>query len=118
MNEKVLKELVKSRKILKKKFQSVKQNDYESNNHLENTFKPLTIPLNNLIKLSHENNVRNIPEEHTFKFETSTPKKETKNELTLDANTIKKKFKSSININDYENEEESEGEDNDEYSEK
>lgn len=58
MEEKLLEELVKSRSILKKKFKSIKLGEESTINELENTFKPLTEPLQKLIKLTNENSIK------------------------------------------------------------
>lgn len=55
MEEKMLKELVKSRNILKKKFQSLKMGEEATSSELQNTFKPLTEPLLKLVKLTNDN---------------------------------------------------------------
>lgn len=55
MEEKMLKELIKSRNILKKKFQSLKMGEEATSSELQNTFKPLTEPLQKLVKLTNDN---------------------------------------------------------------
>lgn len=85
MNENILKELVKSRNILKKKFQSIKLGEEASSTDLQNTFKPITEPLQKLVKLSKENVSKLlIPKNESYIFPkkslkesyfTSTPKK-------------------------------------------
>lgn len=85
MEEKLLRELVKSKKVLKRKFDSIKLGETERINKLKNTFKPLTEPLQQLVKLSSDSSLkpRDFVDVKT-KFEdnkkmknitTSTPKK-------------------------------------------
>lgn len=103
MNEKVLKELIKSRKILKNKFQSIKLNENDSSINLEKTFKPISVPLNNFIKLSRANIKKETDEDNDsepFKFESSTPKKEYKKEVTFEGSTIKNYYTNDPHGND------------------
>ena len=71
MNEKILKELVKTRKNLKMKFQSIKLDKNKSYIQLENAFKPITEPLEKLIEVtSKKQSKRRIhnPRENKFKL--------------------------------------------------
>lgn len=91
MDEQLLEELIKSRKILKKKFESIKLGETVAIDKLENTFKPLTEPLKKLIKLSNEKTSReNLSHYENSKFETSTPKKKFKIEDNFDSGGLKK----------------------------
>lgn len=83
MEEQVLKELIKSRNILRKKFQSIKHGEAETIYRLENTFRPLTKPLKALLNqnMTNENIVRpSSVKSESSKFEFSTPKKNLKKE--------------------------------------
>ena len=85
MDENILKELVKSRKILKRKFESIKLDESNKSYELENTFKPLSEPLKTLVKLSSQNISRpvqsnsayisnNLKRKYDDDLHTSTPK--------------------------------------------
>lgn len=74
MSEKVLTELIKTRKELKKKYRSIKLGEADANNLLENTFKPITLPLKQFIDVS-ENKSKNL------KRSKNDIKNEIKNEL-------------------------------------
>lgn len=54
MNTNLLKELVKTRKILKRKFQSIKLGEEETLQDLRRTFDPVTQPINKILKLSKD----------------------------------------------------------------
>lgn len=56
----MLKRLVKSRNVLKRKFQSIKMGEGAKSTELKNTFKPITEPINKLLKLSTENTSKMI----------------------------------------------------------
>lgn len=56
MEEEMLKRLVKSRNVLKRKFQSIKMGEEAKSTELKNTFKPI----NKLLKLSTENTSKTI----------------------------------------------------------
>lgn len=96
MEENILKELVKSKKILKKKFQSIRLGELEKFNNLERTFKPLTEPLKKLVKLSDSSNLTiPIDEKHKCKHNT---KIKTENK-TIFTSTPKKNLSKEKNIN-------------------
>lgn len=76
MEEAILKELIKSKKILKKKFQSIKFGETEKATQIENTFKPLSEPLKKLVKLSYGNTTKPIlKKSQNVRFKPETPKK-------------------------------------------
>lgn len=90
MDEHLLKDLINSRNILKKKFQSIKLGENEITSHLENTFKPITTPLKNIVKLTHE---KILP-----KYENITLKKEVKKENDFESE--RKKYKLELDRGD------------------
>lgn len=55
MEETILRELIKSRRVLKKKFRTIKLGQAATADILEKTYKPLTEPLKTLVKLSDKN---------------------------------------------------------------
>lgn len=64
MSRQVLKQLTESRNTLKRKFDEIKQMKNENALNLEETFKPITAPLNEILadskklnKKSHDKNV-------------------------------------------------------------
>lgn len=66
--KKLLKELVKTRNILKKKLHNIKTNEADTHNQLRNTFKPITEPLKEFINKSQ--NFKSVATEkakHEFK---------------------------------------------------
>lgn len=88
MNKNLLNDLIRTRIILKKKLRSIKVGESNATERLEETFKPITEPLREIIK---SNNIRNTsgiehitpkndliftPIKPTIKINTSTPKKE------------------------------------------
>lgn len=81
MEQTILKELIKSKKILKKKFQSVKFGEAEKTTQIEKTFKPLSEPLKKLVNISYGNIVRPIiKKSQSVTFKNETPKKMKKEE--------------------------------------
>lgn len=117
MEENILKELVKSRKVLKRKFQSIKLGDVETTERLEKTFKPLTEPLKSLVKLRDDNISRLIiqkdptsksnilNEKYEKSLYTSTPKTKIKKQENYAFNSSPQKSEKE-EIDDYEVEEE------------
>lgn len=88
MDENTLKELVKARKILKRKFQSIKLGEAETADNFEKSLKPLTEPLKTLVKLSQDEKRSSTTQKQIIprtKYEeniyTSTPKKKNKIEF-------------------------------------
>ena len=59
MSSNTLKELIKARNILKRKFESIKKGETENELFLEKTFKPITTPLKKFVEksdiLEHQN---------------------------------------------------------------
>ncbi|XP_058985527.1 uncharacterized protein LOC131805847 [Musca domestica] len=94
MEEEMLKRLVKSRNVLKKKFQSIKMGEEAKTTELKNTFKPITEPINKLLKLSTENTSKMImPKKEKMEMYrdsiiTSTPLKNYKPDVKLDSNAL------------------------------
>lgn len=90
MDESLLKKLVKTRSILKRKFRSLKIDENENEEKLKKKFKPITEPLKEIIKCNKRHNDRHKEEEKSnnkiessFAFKkffpevgTSTPKRE------------------------------------------
>lgn len=98
MEENILRELVKSRKILKKKFDSIKNGETETFNKLENTFRPLTEPLRKLVKLSNENSLKSaLFTEEGPKYEHKY--KKSKKEENIITSTPNKNIESQDNFN-------------------
>lgn len=102
MNEKMLAELTKVRKELRKKLRSIKMGEVDTTNLLEETFKPITIPLKRFINEGEEQKFvsKKRKKELTFendnddsyifnklpmKIESSTP-----NKSEIDENDFKK----------------------------
>ena len=105
MEEKILKELIKSRNILKNKFQSIKLGETEKEAEIEKQFKPLTEPLKKLVKLSDESSIKPIIKKYKgVKF---------KSNLT---SNINKEEDEEMFESAKEEEEEDDEEDNDDYS--
>lgn len=52
MNESIIKDIIKTRNIIRKKFESLKTNKAEDTSKLEELFHPLTTPLNKLIEVA------------------------------------------------------------------
>lgn len=75
MNEQLARELVKSRKAVKQKYQSLKNAQFEAQTKLEETYKPLTQPLQELISTIAKSEPYVKEEQHTPFYETSTPTK-------------------------------------------
>lgn len=88
MSEKVLKELIKSRNELKKKFRSLKVGEAETFDRLEDTFKPITKPLKLFIDESKKNLL-------TPKKEISAIKNETANDESLMFDKLPPKIETS-----------------------
>ena len=94
MNERLARELVKSRQAVKQKFQSLKS-AIKAQSKLQETYKPLTQPLQQLISTfgksepfylkeenpSHFTNLYDTPRKKTF-YDTSTPEKNKKSGKT------------------------------------
>lgn len=81
MEENIKKELIKARNILKNKFKSIKMSEVDTSELLENTFKPITKPLENLVKISNNNNMKIAKRERNEDpFDSSTPLKKIKKE--------------------------------------
>lgn len=88
MDERLLKELIKTRTILKRKFRSLKLGEDDSQEILQKTFKPITEPLKEFVKSTTFNNSNSKIEKidnqndsfklnkHLSENNTSTPKKE------------------------------------------
>lgn len=113
MEENILKELIKSRKILKNKFESIRMGDVEKAEKLEKAFKPLTDPLKTLVKLADDKNASKFQNESTHipnylkrKYEdnlnSSTPKKKITKQTNVEFSTYKEMSKN----NTYDEEEE------------
>lgn len=62
MDEKVLKELVKTRNVLKKKFRSIKIGEADTHEQFKDTFKPIIEPLTEFVN-SSKNKKRSIKAE-------------------------------------------------------
>lgn len=110
MEENILKDMVKTKKILKKKFDSVRQGEAEIFNNLEYTFKPLTEPLKKLVKLSSGNLSKPTEfSDEKIKFENNNKFKRNNNTIT---NSTPKKTKKdeyfNATLNTSRNEEDSE----------
>lgn len=107
MEENILRELVKSKKILKKKFDSVKRGEAETFNKLEYTLKPLTEPLKKLVKLSGGNSSNPIvfSDKKVNKFENNSKIK--RNVESISSSTPKKKEYVDYSQKTSENEEDS-----------
>lgn len=77
MDKKLAKELIKTRKSVRQKYQSLKSDVAQSQVHLEKSFKPITEPLQKLLQnIKSEVSIKKEPDE--FKSEqsrTSTPRK-------------------------------------------
>lgn len=117
--EKVLKELVKTRNVLKRKFQSIKLGESQTSEKLKDRFKPITEPLKELIDISKDGKISKtikdeIKNEMTnfsnlafnqlpLKFETSTPKKETTTPKNLDKSFDSKNKSLEITNDDADN---------------
>lgn len=100
MEENILKQLVKSQKILKKKFDSVKQTEAETTNKLERTYKPLIEPLEKLVKLSDENiNKSSMARDNKIKFNHSTELKKDLSSIVT-STPMKKEYSKSSNESD------------------
>lgn len=75
----ILQDLIKTRNALKRKFNTLKQDKTESNIMLTETFKPITEPLQELIKIKSETKANNFndikikKENNESKMFTSTP---------------------------------------------
>ncbi|XP_073829702.1 uncharacterized protein [Musca autumnalis] len=97
MEEAMLKRLVKSKNVLKRKFQSIKMGEDAKTTELTNTFKPLTEPINKLLKLSTENATKMIaPKKENMdsfreSFVASTPFKKYKPEIKLEPSILEGK---------------------------
>lgn len=104
MEENILRELVKSKKILKKKFDSIKQGEVETFNKLEQTFKPLTEPLKKLVKLTDENSSNfKVFKDENLKFDDTSSIKIKKKCDSITASTpIKKEHFAPLKQNDSE----------------
>lgn len=103
MSEKVLKELIKNRNELKKKFRSIRLGEVDTYDKLEDTFRPITRPLKKFIDESNKNLLTSKKElsemsndySHMFdkipmKMETSTPKRLSKMSETFAENMTSK----------------------------
>ena len=55
MDEKVLKELIKTRNVLKKKFRSIKVDEADTHEQFKDTFKPIIEPLTEFVNNSNNN---------------------------------------------------------------
>ena len=81
MNEKTLKDIIQTRKILKSKFRAVKLGEDSVKKTLEKTFSPITYPLKELLKtpkaafIKEEGVSPNVSMQKYRKMETSTPMK-------------------------------------------
>lgn len=116
MNEKILKELVKARKNLKMKFQSIKLDKNKSYTQLENAFKPITEPLEKLIEAtSKKQSKRRIHNSREKKFKLTNISELYNKELPT--STPKKEFNSKRYLESSLNEGEEEEENEDEYEE-
>lgn len=114
MEEQMLKQLVKSKNILKKKFQSIKMGEDETSTELQNTFKPLTEPLQKLVKLTNDNALNSFiaKTEHTTipkkSFQesliTSTPNKRNIKREFLSKSLLKNGFDGDGGASTYEDE--------------
>lgn len=74
MNEKIVRDVIKTRNVLRKKFNSIKMHESDAENLLEHTFNPITKPLKELVessKVSYDDNGTN----KFLKLSTSTPLK-------------------------------------------
>lgn len=95
MEEEMLKRLVHSRNVLKRKFQSIKMGEQDKADELKNTFKPITEPIEKLLKLSNEkgstNNTHKKEYMNPYKesIMTSTPNKKYKPDMQLESNISK-----------------------------
>lgn len=107
MNEKMLAELAKVRKELRKKFRSIKMGEADTTNLLEDTFKPITTPLKRFIDEAEEqkfaskkgkkditfdndNDDSYIFNKLPIKIESSTPKKSENDENVYEKTLLEK----------------------------
>lgn len=117
MNERVLKELIRARNTLKRKFRSIKMGEMNKYENLEDTFKPITLPLKQIINISekknkflkiekddikteNQDNANLLNNKPPFKFETSTPKKEMTSSLKFTNKRSPKKIVEATLKND------------------
>ena len=96
-NEKILKDLVKTRNVLKKKLRSIKIGELDKHEKLKDTFKPITEPLQEFINSTKNNK--------TNKVLKSEEKQETKNNISM-CNEFPQNIKSSTPKKSIEKEEE------------
>jgi hypothetical protein len=54
MNEKVVKDIIKTRNIIRKKYEALKSGKLENESHFEQIFRPITTPLNKLVDVTEE----------------------------------------------------------------
>lgn len=80
MDERLARELVKSRKAVKQKYQSLKNAEFEAQSKLEETYKPITQPLQELISSIGKSEPFHLKEEQQTPIkkihEASTPRKQ------------------------------------------
>ncbi|KAI8123525.1 hypothetical protein CVS40_6009 [Lucilia cuprina] len=115
MDENVLKELVKTRNVLKKKFRSIKIGEEDTHKQLKDTFKPITEPLNDFIKKSR--NLKKISkiEKNDIKNENTNDTNFMSNKLPLNVDTsTPKKIREDTLVNSV-NYEDDDDDDNDDY---
>lgn len=71
MDQALLRQIIKTRNDIKKKYKAIKLGRAEAELQMEETFRPITKPLKELVKKEHQ-----FPEIKTEKFEPLTPKNE------------------------------------------
>lgn len=76
MNERLARELVKSRNAVKQKYQSLKNAEFEAQSKLEETYKPITQPLQELISSIGKIEPIHPKEEVQSPIKKSTPRKQ------------------------------------------
>ncbi|GBP07279.1 hypothetical protein EVAR_90882_1 [Eumeta japonica] len=101
MNERILKELVTTRNVLKKKLRSIKTGEIESREQLTDTFKPITEPLKEFLNNSKHADRLVKKEESDMKTEAEDDKSIDlrKSSIKLETSTPRKLFEEDTIVN-------------------
>ncbi|GBP03667.1 hypothetical protein EVAR_68844_1 [Eumeta japonica] len=113
MNERILKELVTTRNVLKKKLRSIKTGEIESREQLTDTFKPITEPLKEFLNNSKHADRLVKKEESDMKTEAKDDKSIDlrKSSIKLETSTPRKLFEEDTIVNQSSNASGSDNED-------